>query len=268
MAGPEVRTVGVSNWERKVPNHAIDRDDDQGLYTVRARPRPPRGAATWFLKMTTMCLVVAGAIVLIDLGLNWTSALNVVDGRSSDPTPVAVFLGEQRLTVPGNMIRFEDQRVVGPQERLDLAIHWPSLMGYAPETRADFLDQSAEAPIVFMTIRPRETATDSAGRLASVYQHFFEGEALPAPKGLIGRRLSEDSGLAGEEVYFEAGSTTPFTTHCLATDDSGYPAPCLTEIHAGDALSVQIRFRKGLLGEWAGIKRATRALLLTFGIFS
>ncbi|WP_181707580.1 hypothetical protein [Chthonobacter rhizosphaerae] len=251
-----------------MPTYASHPQDDPSLYSVKARARVRAGARTWVLKLITSCLAVAGIIVLIDLGLTWSKALTDTSGRTSDPTPVAVFLGDQRLTIPANMIRFENQRVVGPQERMDLAIHWPSLTGYSPELRSAFLDDGADAPLLFMTIRPRETATDSAGRLASVYQHFFEGEALPAPKGLLGRRLSEDSGLAGEEVYFEAGSTSPFTVHCLAADDSGYPAPCLTEIHAGESLSVQIRFRKGLLSEWAGIKRATRALLLTFGLFA
>ena len=33
------------------------------------------------------------------------------------------------------------------------------------------------------------------------------------------------------------------------------------EIHAGNDLSVQIRFRKGLLADWAGIKSGVRVLL-------
>lgn len=90
----------------------------------------------------------------------------------------------------------------------------------------------------------------------------------PGPRGLVGHRLSEDSGLAGEEVYFEAGSTQPFTIHCLADDGSGYPAPCLTELHAGEHLSIQIRFRKGLLEDWAAIKKSSRALLASFGVLS
>lgn len=257
----------VSFWEGPV-QQSLTQADEAGLYAVKTRPRRQGGPSTWFLRLTTVCLALAGAIVLLDLAISWTAALSDSDGRSADPAPIAVTVGGQRLAIPGNMIRFENQRTGGPQERVDLAVHWPSLSGYDPSLKAAFLDETETAPLLFLTIRKRETATDSAGRLASVYQHFFEGAALPAPAGLVGHRLSEDSGLKGEEVFFEAGSTSPFTVHCLAADDSGYPAPCLTEIHAGDGLSVQIRFRKGLLGDWAGIKKASRALLMTYGLLS
>lgn len=242
--------------------------DDPSLYQVRRKPRKRASASTWVLRATTTCLALAGTLVLLDVFLNWSALLTARNGRSADPTPVAVFIADQRLTIPANMIRFEDQRSVGPHQRVDLAVHWPSLTGYEPEKRKAFLDPSSNAPLLFLTIRVRETATDSAGRLANVYQHFFDGPEIPAPRGLVGHRLSEDSGLAGEEVYFEAGSTQPFTVHCLADDGSGYPAPCLTELHAGEQLSIQIRFRKGLLEDWAAIRKSSRALLASFGVLS
>jgi hypothetical protein len=178
---------------------------------------------------------------------------------------VSIMVGEQRLTIPANMLRFANQRTPEPQERVELAVHWPSLEGYAPALREAFLDGSADAPVLFLSIRARETATDSAGRLASVYRHFLDDTALDAPPGLVGRKLTQDSGLAGEEVFFEAGSTDPFTAHCLAAD-ADVPAICLTEVHAGRSLSVQVRFRKGLLADWADIKSATRLMLLRFGV--
>ena len=55
-------------------------------------------------------------------------------------------------------------------------------------------------------------------------------------------------------------------TCCTAPDDSDYPASCITEIHAGTDLSVQIRFRKGMLANWDGIKSGVRVLLLSFGV--
>lgn len=249
-------------------NTSIYGSDDPSLYAVRRRPRRRASASTWVLRATTTCLALAGSLILFDLALNGSAMIVGRDGRSADPTPMALFVADTRLTIPANMIRFENQRTVGPHQRVDLAVHWPSLEGYDQSRRAAFLDPSPDAPIVFMTIRVRETATDSAGRLANVYQHFFDGPPIPAPDGLVGHRLSEDSGLAGEEVYFEAGSTDPFTVHCLAEDGSDYPTPCLTELHAGDQLSIQIRFRRGLLDDWRGIKKATRALLASFGVFA
>jgi len=195
-----------------------------------------------------------------------SSSLEDTDGRSSDTTPVALFIGKQRLVIPANMFRFAAQRNVGPHDRIDLAVRFPEMAGYSKAFRKDFLDTGADAPIVYLTLRTRDTPTDSVGRLINVYQHFFEDGTIKAPQGLIGHRMSEESGLSGEEVFFEAGSTNPFTTHCTAPDATDYPASCLTEIHAGNDLSVQIRFRKGMLSNWDGIKSGVRVLLLSFGV--
>lgn len=243
-------------------------DDDPSRYAMRRRPARRASSGVWALRITTTCLCIAGAMVIADLALSWSRALVGSAGRTADPTPVTLFVGNTRLSIPANMFRFENERNVGPHDRVELAVHWPTLRGYEPSLHDAFQDASASAPVVYVTIRRRDTATDSAGRLANIYQHFFEPGSLPAPAGLIGHTLSADSGLAGEEVYFEAGATEPFTAHCLVSQGDGVPMPCLSEIHAGSELSVQIRFRKGLLPAWSGIKNGARVLLMSFGATS
>ncbi len=150
--------------------------------------------------------MISGLLVLGDIALGWSRKLGELDGRVSDPTPIAIFVGQSRLMIPANMFRFENQRAVGPQEHVELSVSWPEMKGFSPDRRSAFLDGSAEAPLLFLTIKHRDTATDSAGRLANIYQHFFEDGGIPAPDGLVGARLNGDSGLPGEEVFFEAGS--------------------------------------------------------------
>ena len=239
-------------------------DDDRELYRTR-RPSRRASSSAWSLRIVIMCLATAALLAVGDLALTWSRAFGDGSGRSSDPTPLSLFVGDQRLQIPGNMVRFTNQRAAGPHERIELAVQWPTLEGYSPANRDAFIDPSDHAPVLFMTIRTRQTASDSAGRLASVYRHFLDDTVVPAPAGLVGRKLTADSGLAGEEVFFEAGSTTPFTAHCLAPA-AGAPALCLTEIHAGTNLSVQVRFRRGLLEDWADIKSAVRLLMLRFGV--
>jgi len=242
---------------------------DEDLFN-RPMRRPTRRASTsvWALRMATTCVGLASLAMLASLAWGWMSDSGEMEGRTTDPVPVTLTLGNERLSIPQNMLRFDDQRTPGPHERVDIAVHWPDLAGYTAANRADFLDTGADAPIIYLSIRTRDTATDSAGRLISVYQHFFDPGTLPAPDGLVGHRLSAESGLGGEEVYFEAGSTEPFTTHCTAADGTDTPTTCLTEVHAGRNLSVQIRFRKGMLDKWNGIKSGVRVLLLSYGVTS
>jgi hypothetical protein len=240
--------------------------DDDLMAVRRRRPVRRASASAWLLRGITTCAALAALALLGNLVFGWANGLGELDGRTTDSSPVTLFIGKQRLSIPANMFRFDNQRNVGPHDHIDLAVHWPEMAGYQPGYRNDYLDTGPDAPIIYVTVRPRDTLTDSAGRLINVYQHFFEEGSIPAPAGLIGHRMSTESGLEGEEVYFEAGSTEPFTTHCTAPDNSGYPASCLTEIHAGDDLSVLIRFRKGMLTNWSGIKSGIRVLLLSFGV--
>lgn len=240
--------------------------DDPRAYAPNRKTTRRASSTAWSLRIVTSCLIVAGLLAIADFALSWSRTVGDAEGRVADPLPITLFIGDQRLSIPANMFRYPAQRNVGPHTQVDLALHWPTLDGYTPERREAFLDGGASAPVLFLTIRERSTATDSAGRLASVYRHFMEDDSLAAPAGLVGHRLSMEAGLSGEEVYFEAGSTAPFTAHCLAPDGDTYPALCMTEIHAGQTLSIQVRFRKGLLADWAGIKEALRLLPLRFGL--
>ncbi len=251
----------------KAMAHFAAYPEDPEAFRVR-RPARRASSGIWSLRIVTGCLVVAALLAIGDFALSWSRSIGEAEGRVADPMPVTLFVGRQRLTVPANMFRFADQRTVGPHEEVDLAIHWPSMEGWTPARRDAFLDQGEDAPVLFVTLKRRATATDSAGRLASVYLHFLDDEALPAPAGLAGRALQMDAALAGEEVYFEPGSVAPFTAHCLSPDGSGFPALCMTEIHAGEDLSIQVRFRKGLIGDWAALKEAIRLLPLRFGVVS
>ncbi|SON55596.1 hypothetical protein HDIA_2055 [Hartmannibacter diazotrophicus] len=219
------------------------------------------------MRLASISLMIAGAMLVINFGLRWSSDLFETEDKSSDPTPLAVSVNGMRLTVPANMIRYGNERREGEVLRLDLQIHWPSLEGYTSATAKDFADTSATPPFFYLTIQKQQSATDSAGRLSSVYQHFFTDDRLKAPEGLVGRKLSEDSGLPGEEVYFEPGSTRPFTVHCMREDGTGYPTTCISEVNASGGLSVQLRFRRGLLPEWRELSRAMNALMVRFGVF-
>lgn len=204
--------------------------------------------------------------MLINLLIGLSDSFDSRDGRSTDPAPVTLFIGQQRLMIPANMFRFPDQRNVGPHDRIDLAVHFPEMAGYTRAFRKDFLDLGANAPIVYLTIRTRDTPTDSVGRLINVYQHFFAEGTIPAPAGLVGHQMSEESGLSGEEVFFEAGSTNPFTTQFARRPTTANIRPRASPRFTPAPTPVQIRFRKGMLANWDGIKSGVRVLLLSFGV--
>jgi hypothetical protein len=238
-----------------------------GLGGTRRSGRRRGLLEVWVLRCTTLCLVLAGAMFALDVALQWSSALGE-DGRVADRTPIYLEVAGARFTVPANMIRFETQRIGGRQDQVDLEILWPSFGGYDPVDRRAFDDISPESRSIFITIRPRLTDTDTAGRVAAIYRHYFAASGNADIEGLAGYRLDPTAGLGDEEVYIEAGSTRPFAVHCGAEDLADMPADCIREIHAGETLSVQIRFRRSLLDHWVDLDRGSRSLLASFGILS
>jgi hypothetical protein len=216
--------------------------------------------------------VIAAATIAVAVALvvGLRSALDawndnvVLSGRGADPTPVVLSVGSESLSVPANMIRSAKARQGGAVERIELAVHWPTLTGYS-ETLADaFGDSAGTAPIVYLTIMPREMPVDSTGRLETVYARFFVGKAEPGPNGLVGRQLAEDSGYGGEVVYFAPAEARPFVARCLVAAGPDVPATCLRDLNIGRGLSLHYRFNIRLLDDWAALDASMHKLAAGF----
>ncbi len=190
----------------------------------------------------------------------------MLTGLTSDATPVKLAIGAEELAIPGNMIRSDRTRRGGPVERADLALYWPNLEGYS-ETLADaFRDDGPNAPVVYATISTRDESLDSTGRLDEVYARFFVDKPLPGPSGLVGRRLSVDSGYGGEIVYFMPSEPRPFVARCLAEATVEVPATCLRDVNFGRGLSVLYRFNRDLLTDWRALDAGMQKLVAGFVI--
>lgn len=166
----------------------------------------------------------------------------------------------ETLEIPTNTIRFFDQRRGGEMSRVDLYGIWPSLEGFTEALRPAFDDVGPQSRIVFVSLTPRDTATDTTGRLGTIYARLFAGNPRAGPAGLVGRRLAEGSGYEDEELFFEPGAARPFVARCF-TDGADAMAPmCIRELHVGRKLAALYRFRKSLLAEWrsldASVQRA------------
>lgn len=230
-----------------------------------------RGVRDWLMGFLTICAAIIILVLAGDRLWNWVSSLGVLADRTTEAAPVYVTIANRQLSVPANLIRFSYQRDGGTQNRLDLALHWPDFGGYSEAQSADFEKVGNDAPVVYLAIRPRETTTDTAGRLATIYDHFLGNPVGDAPAGLVGYALQPESGLSDENVYFEPGSTSPYAVHCQIARPAGSDGPeplCLREIHAGEAISVQIRFHRGLLPHWKEVDQGVKKVLAGIGLFS
>jgi len=228
--------------------------------TATATPSATPNRRIW-LVAGAITLVVAILIVLANLAVYWLRGEAIKAGLSTDTRPVHVELATKNLEVPANMIRFSDQRRKGPHDRLDLVVQWPTMSGYSERTAGAFDDVSPDAPLLFLSVRPRGDSVDSTTRLIGLYTRFFDGSGGPGPAGLVSRRLQPGSGYDSEEIFFEPGSTDPFSARCAKNTNDVIPTTCLRDINIGEDLTVSSRFRKPLLADWRRLDPAIRMLI-------
>jgi hypothetical protein len=185
-------------------------------------------------------------------------------GKSNDPTPVAFTVAGATLTVPGNTVRFASTRSGGTVARVELLLRWPGLEGFTDANADIFRDSSSLAPLIYVTIAPRETPLDMDDRLSSIYASYFGGDPFAGPSGLTGRNMTADSGYAGEEVYYARTGPVRFAARCMAEASAEVPATCIRDVNIGRNLSMLYRFNRFYLGDWAAMDRELKTAASSF----
>jgi hypothetical protein len=224
---------------------------------ARVRRRPPPFRSALFL---VAAIAVVGGVGFFATGAG--EGLRGLLGLSppfTDETPVAVTVAGQTLKIPADMIRTEAARKPGAASRIDLAVTWPELEGVTQANAALFRQSGPGSKILYLTLRGIDEAGDTTSRLDDVYTRFFSDEAWAGPGGLVGVKLDEKSGYAGEELYFQPESDRPFVARCAASPEDDGSAMCLREVTLEDGLLLVIRFDRGLLADWQDMDPAVTA---------
>src|SRR6185295_15005862 len=112
---------------------------------INARPIVRPGAAVAIVMLALVALVI-GINAAIE---NYRDRI-ALKGYDGKPSPIALTVAGEALTIPANMIRFRAERRGGAVEQVDLLLHWPSLEGFSEGSADAFKDASPEAPIVFV----------------------------------------------------------------------------------------------------------------------
>lgn len=182
-------------------------------------------------------------------------------GHSASTQDFLVTIGQDRLRLAANTLRFEAQRRDGAAERADLYLLWPEMSGYRRDLRARFDDISQSDGLIFVQLTQSTMSRDMSGRVEPIYSHLFGGPAENGPYGLTLHRLKSDAGY-GKEVLLTAPSPDgrDFAVRCILPT-AGTPASsgdCQRDIHVGRDLSVLYRFSSTLLSDWSAIDTAVR----------
>ncbi|MGV8937029.1 MAG: hypothetical protein ACOH2J_07875 [Allorhizobium sp.] len=181
----------------------------------------------------------------------------------SDSTEIhTIVIGQDRLQLPANTLRFESQRHDGTSERADLHVLWPEMTGYSAQDRRRFDDVTQSGSLLFLQISQSTMSRDMSGRLEPIYSHLFAGAPESGPYGLTLHRLRPESGYQNEVLYTAVRPGLPdYAIRCtLPSPDMGSSSgDCQRDIHVGRDLSVLYRFSRDLLPQWLEIDKTVAA---------
>lgn len=190
-------------------------------------------------------------------------------GHTDSTTPYEIVIGNNVLSIPANMLRFERQRVSGIQQRVELYAHWPDMGGYSRAVSADFNHERDSRNIIFLTLEEQIMSRDMSGRYEPIYSELIARPGIPGPGGLTLFGFTEKSGYVDELLaYAPREGTTPYVARCLAGAEADKSlAACERDLLIGDGLSLTYRFPKQYLGDWrlmdASILSMARRMLQT-----
>jgi hypothetical protein len=198
-------------------------------------------------------LLVAGAAIFVAFVLwpTWPGAAVPLEAPAI-PTTVAGVL----FDVPPAAIRNTVQRHTGPNERIDLAFMWPSLLPPPSDSKtSEPAGGTGSTPDpsgrFFLTITPLGSVLPPLERLRGIYPRYVEAEAMAGADGLAILPFRQGSPYAGEDLVYLSGSPEQFFARCTR-DVQDVPGTCINE-RLIDSAEVTFRFPRAWLGDWRSV---------------
>ncbi|MHA6297883.1 hypothetical protein [Devosia sp. CAU 1758] len=155
----------------------------------------------------------------------------------SDDNRVIQTIAGEELSIPASWFRFGEDMKPGFTSQVDLTLRLA-------------LEPGQPAYAVEATLLPRSGALSSGALLDAVYLHQFADDSVGGIPGLVGKPLLPSEGYAGETVWYDPLSPSPFVAKCVAAPEPTRRDRCLRTIHLPNGLAAVLSFDAEALGAW------------------
>ena len=212
--------------------------------------------------ITVATLALAILTIAFNMTGRWFGDRIALAGHTSSTETFEIAIGQDRLSVPANTIRFAQARLSGETDRLDLYLSWPEMTGYSAATAHRFNDLGQPGQLIFIQLSQSTMSRDMSGRIEPIYTGLFEGDGQPFDGGLSLHRLRADSGYDGEVMLTGKRAGQPdYAVRCILSGGNRAPsnADCQRDIFIGRDLSILYRFSSTLLPHWEKLDQSVRA---------
>lgn len=227
--------------------------------SLTATPEPKPLVSQGFIWKTMLVIFIFAVLTIaVSLAGRWMGQRIAMGGHSVSTSLSTIIIEGERLNIPVNAIRFDNQRAGGKTDRLDLYLLWPQMEGYSTDNRRHFNDTENAEKMVFLTIRPVSMPIDMSQRLQPVYRRLIDPSGVRLENGLTQYRFAKDTRYVGELLYVgERPGQDPFVVRCLEETASPKGSRnCMRDISFGNNLSADYRFSAKLLPHWKELDTA------------
>ena len=201
----------------------------------------------YLIPIVIACVLGGGAIASVGYLLwpTWTQR------AANDPGRLPVSVGATIFNVPPAAFRMKVQKHSGPQERVDLAFDYPSLL--PPDTprrvsASTFDVGTQQIDRMFLTIIAHNNALSPDQRVRTIYPRYVDGVTPPAQEGLTTRAFRDTSPYVGDDLLI--GNAPVLVARCTREGDT--PGMCLSERRI-DGADLTFRFPRQWLSDWRNV---------------
>ncbi len=183
--------------------------------------------------------------------------------------PIAIDVASMKFAIPANYTVFPRDRRGGERDEVWLYALWPTLSGYAPSRREDFIENPADTRRIDILIAERTSPFSERERIDILYMpQTIDTRGARTPYKLIKYEFKEQranvptSGYAGAELYLgEVAEKEIAAIFCMKERDDVMSPECWRELELGPDVTLTYRFKRPYLAEWRKIDAEVRAFV-------
>lgn len=199
------------------------------------------------------------------------------DIRGAAPKPtisdelVTLVIGDLTLNIEANYTVYPRDRRSGEKDQIFLYALWPTMNGYAPPRRDDFVNNAQDTRRIDMVLDLRAMQNFSEQRrLDMLYlPHVIDKRGVKSDYNLTryvfkeGRPNAPSSGYADKELYVgqDVDGKTAVLFCYKDAENSVIPPDCWREVELSKGVSLKYKFKRPYLPDWQEIDSATRTFM-------
>ncbi len=186
--------------------------------------------------------------------------------------PVNFTVGGVEFVAPTNYTVFPRDRRGGERDEVALYALWPTLNGYTPARRDDFIENDKDTRRIDITIGGRTSAFTERERIDVLYMpQTNDRRGVRTPYQLVKytfkdqRANTPTNGYSETELYLgETGDGDLLAVFCFPETEEIKSPECWREYELTPTVSVTYRFKRPYLAEWQAIDTRVREFVNSF----